>query len=385
MKEPTKEGLTDLSDANENIGFVLGIDHQLRGPLNSLMGMIDFLKNTPLSAAQTSYVRNIESATNDLFRVLDQLQKLIAARMPDTTLKEEIFHVSNLVSNVNLLLTQVYKITGRSLEIEVDNRVPDLLSGDEDALAEIITGIAQFLLLSGNENIECKVKLTQKSGATFYLTISFNQPSLRLNRKQIIQALENPSHESVKGINRQAGMSLFLAKSLLKKFDSELEFDINKGGLTLKAYVYAKEPAAESRSLLSDGSVRHVDKELRVLVVEDVELNQIVTKMMLENYGYVVDIASNGQEAVQLFDPKLHECILMDIEMPVMDGIEATRQIREAHGNLVPIIGLSANALGEELSKYHTLGFDDYLTKPVKKELLASKVQHWMMKKSETA
>ncbi|MFW6248937.1 MAG: response regulator, partial [Bacteroidota bacterium] len=113
---------------------------------------------------------------------------------------------------------------------------------------------------------------------------------------------------------------------------------------------------------------RHKDKQLNILLVEDKKVNQMVIKLMLEELGHQITIASDGSKSVEVFTPGIFDIILMDIQMPVMDGIAATNQLKKLYNNLPPIVGLSANAFEGDKEKYMNLGMDDYLTKPVKTE-----------------
>ena len=111
-----------------------------------------------------------------------------------------------------------------------------------------------------------------------------------------------------------------------------------------------------------------------ILIVEDDKLNQMVTQMMIQNFGWTSDIAENGIEALELYDPKKHNCVLMDIELPRMDGYECTTELRKRYGNNFPIIALSANSEGQKTEFYSIRGLNDYLLKPVKKDILHSKI-----------
>src|SRR5690606_17661418 len=119
----------------------------------------------------------------------------------------------------------------------------------------------------------------------------------------------------------------------------------------------AREEQRQSQSYIDTKSLR---LKANILVVEDVQLNQIVTRLMLENYGCTVDIAENGQVALEMFQPGKYDCIIMDIEMPVMGGIETTQAIKRSHSEVPPIIGLSANALQKDAKWGVSEGLDDY-------------------------
>ncbi|MEZ4722479.1 MAG: response regulator [Flavobacteriales bacterium] len=131
----------------------------------------------------------------------------------------------------------------------------------------------------------------------------------------------------------------------------------------------------ETLNATSKSSNTDVLQGKRILVAEDVELNQLVTRLMLESFGCKVVIAANGKKALEIYRPEQFDLIIMDIEMPIMNGIEATKSLREKFGPDIKIIGLSADALGNDSDYYVENGFTDYLTKPVKKEFLAQKLR----------
>jgi len=148
----------------------------------------------------------------------------------------------------------------------------------------------------------------------------------------------------------------------------------------LKVIIYDQWQAYSEEDLSSVNQyIKSSLDNLHLLIVEDDKLNQLVTSMMIKNFGWTCDIANDGIEALETFSPDLHQCILMDIEMPRMDGYACTTELRKRFGNDIPIIALSAYNESKESVIYESKGLDNYLLKPVKKDVLYLKIKQAML------
>lgn len=362
-----------------SLDFILNFDRQLRAPLNTVLGMLDFLTQTSLTGEQREYVTSIQNAAEEMEQLLQRLVLIIESESSAYQLKKEVFSIRDMLIH---LKTEVTQTQGRDCDpqmIGVSPDIPQEVVGDRDTIVEMLSAVIGFAFSAGEAIPSIELKLSQESHNRLFIKVSVRQSNPSLTESELKRAFDNAETTNVWRNNRKVVINLILAKILLKLYGSKVLWQLTgQRGLELECYFHVQRHTNESRI---GNSRMNLPSDFRtsahVLVVEDLELNQLVTKLMLENYGCTVDIASNGQEALDMFSPEKYDCIFMDIEMPIMDGITATKKIREKYGTQVPVIGLSADALSSDPEYYLRAGLDDYVTKPVKKETLAMKVHYW--------
>jgi len=380
----TKPDTTRGGDNRVSLDFILNFDRQLRAPLNTVLGMLDFLTQTSLTSEQRDYISNIQNAAEEMEQLLQRLVLIIESESSSYQLKKDVFSIRELLL---YLKTEVKQSQGRDCDscvISIGSDIPEEVVGDRDTIVEALSAIIAFAFSTGEASPSLDLKLTQESNDRLFIRVSVCQSAPTLSEPELHLAFDNADSTNVWRSNRKIVINLILAKILLRLYGSKVQWRLNEQkSLELECYFHVQRHTDERRP---GNELANLPSNYRtnahILVVEDLELNQLVTKLMLENYGCTVDIASNGQEALDIFTPEKYDCIFMDIEMPVMDGITATQRIREKYGNAVPVIGLSADALSSDPEYYLKAGLDDYVTKPVKKETLAMKVHYWTMRAS---
>lgn len=369
------------AERRASLDFILSFDRQLRSPLNTILGMLDFITETSLTNEQREYIGNMQHAAEEMEQLLQRLVLIIESESRSYQLKKDTFSIREMLVD---LKSEVKQNQGRDCEacvISISPDVPQEVVGDRDTIVEILSAILGFAFASGDGVPSLELKLTQESIDRLFIKVLVCQGTPALTEADLQRAFSNAEHSNAWRSNRKMVINLILARILLRHFGSKVLWHIDEErGLELECYFHVQHVSSTNKPQNKVTKLpENYQSEAHVLVVEDLELNQLVTKLMLENYGCTVDIASNGQEALEIFSPEKHHCIFMDIEMPVMDGITATQRIREKYGPSVPVIGLSADALSSDPEYYLRAGLDDYVTKPVKKETLAMKVHYWTM------
>lgn len=360
-----------------SLGFVLNLDRQLRAPLSTILGMLDILKSTSLTNEQRQYISNLEFASEEMNQLLQSLQMIIESETSKYKLAEDPFLFGDIMKQIHRELDQIQSATDQRCSVEVIGVVPQHVIGDRHAILEIISGLMAYVCTCGKAPARLELKLTQETGNQVYFQCKIRQANTKLTKARMRQIFGQVDSDTPIDIySEKVAMPVLLARSMVHQYGSAIKWNLEDNDLEMEFFVHLKKSA---KAKTGTGKILPTDfkSSARVLVVEDLELNQIVTKLMLENYGCTVDIASNGSEAVEMFHPDQHDLIIMDIEMPVMDGLEATSILRDRYGKDIPIIALSADALGNKPEFYLKEGFDDYLTKPVKKETLALKIMTW--------
>ncbi|MFW6351233.1 MAG: PocR ligand-binding domain-containing protein [Bacteroidota bacterium] len=362
--------------------FLANMSHEIRTPLTGMMGLADILSKTSIDEKQKLYVDNMRQSGENLRHIINLILDYSKIESGQIKLVNTVFPASAIFDDVeNLFHSICHKPI--KLQIKISPKVPSYIKTDRQRLNQILNNLVSNAVKFTNEgeiNLSVFVE-KQKRGVTSnkeYILLKIEvtdtdtgigiDPSLHKHLFKPFSQIEANEIRTMDGTG--LGLSICRELSVLLGGNIGLESEPGKGSrfwFTIQAEI-----SDQSQMPVSNKNVkskkRHKDKQLNILLVEDKKVNQMVIKLMLEELGHQITIASDGAKSVEVFTPGIFDLILMDIQMPVMDGIAATNQLKKLYNNLPPIVGLSANAFEGDKEKYMNLGMDDYLTKPVKTE-----------------
>jgi PAS domain S-box-containing protein len=373
-----KEAAESASKAKSE--FLANMSHELRTPLNGVMAMMQLLEMTALDVEQTEYVHLAKQSSERLTRLLSDLLDISRIEAGKIEIRAEEFEVQELLQSVSELFSTSARDKGISLEFSMDASVPAQLKGDEARLRQVLFNLV------GNA-----VKFTEKG--VVRLEMSTLQP-LRDGRCRILFAVSDTgigipeeklphlftSFFQVEGSYTRkyqgAGLGLAIVRRLVDLMDGDISMDSELGeGTTVYVLVPlgrpahvegGKTPAPRAR----EGSGAH--PAMRILLAEDERSNALAASKLLAKDGHDVTVVENGRQALDLLESQDFDCILMDVQMPVLDGLEATRSIRTSGKKFagIPIIALTAYSMTGDREKFLAAGMSDYLSKPFKVEEL---------------
>jgi two-component system sensor histidine kinase/response regulator len=370
--------------------FLANMSHEIRTPMNGIIGLSYLaLKDKQLPTHQQEYLSKIQSSSTSLLNIINDIldfSKIEAGQLDMETTPFTLDSVLKQSSDVTF-----YKATEKGVEIKLDiaGDIPQGLMGDPTRLQQILVNLTNNAIkFTEQGSITLQGVLLQQKDERALIQFSVKDTGIGMSSEQQAK-LFRPFSQADSSTTRRyggTGLGLSISKQLVEMMGGEIsvESQINHGS-TFQFSVWVE----VDQSLTADTSPSTVDydqitdqlKGLEVLLVEDNIVNQMVAKEVLTSAGIIVTIANNGQEAVEAAQRYPYHLILMDIQMPILDGYEASQQIRKLEGYRdTPIIAMTANAMRGDREKAIQAGMNDHLTKPIDVDLLYQQLLHWRRK-----
>ena len=347
-------------------------DRELRRSLNTLQGYMHALEEETLTKKQLDYVTGLQNEIDRMTRKVRAFGKVIDPKVDLVSETSSVFNTHETFEVLIAILKVDFPLIKYTLN--KDPKISPQNFGDSNHITDMIHGISVLLLQHESTALSIILHLSQITAGTQFIDINIEAKNCSLSQKTLMNCLSENQRAVVSKSKFVSSLSLELSRKLIRLRGIEPEIEkIDEH--TIRIGLYDQWKAAYDYEPKSIDQLSHeVQKKYHILIVEDDKLNQMVTQMMIQNFGWTSDIAENGIEALELYDPKKHNCVLMDIELPRMDGYECTTELRKRYGNNFPIIALSANSEGQKTEFYSIRGLNDYLLKPVKKDILHSKI-----------
>ncbi len=363
--------------------FLANMSHEIRTPMNAIMGMGHQLQKTTLTEKQHFYLDVMTESAENLLVIINDILDISKIEAGKLTIESIGFEMNQVVKHAARVMQHKAEEKGLELFVTVDSSVSEVLLGDPYRLNQILLNLLSNAIKfthKGKVMVSCKVlKNLQKEQL---LEINITDEGIGMEKDFLEKLFQSFSQEDLSVTRKYGGTGLGMAisKQLVELMHGQIvaKSEKNKGTsilLNIPFSIGAQHDLPTSEIVTEDYSILENKK---ILLVEDNDMNRLVATTVLTHYHCNITECVNGQEAVDLISKEPFDLILMDIQMPVMDGIEATIIIRQEFQKKIPIIALSANAIKGENQKCMDAGMSDFITKPYSEEILVSTMAKWL-------
>ena len=379
--------------------FLANMSHEIRTPMNGILGMTELLFETNLSATQQKYADGVYRSSESLLRIINDILDLSKIEAGRIELETVTFDVRELVRGACELFSPKATQKGLTLSGHVAEEVPALLNGDAGRLGQILNNLlANAVKFTASGTISVTVGIVEQSEETVLIRGEVKDSGIGIDPESFPKIFDSFSQADSSTTRKYGGTGLGLAivKHLTELMGGSVGVESRSGmGSTFRFTVRLATHTAGTTILPEQPSEQTVETPLlhgaRILMVEDNPVNQVLGVALLENLGCIASSADTGKQALEMVSGASYDLVLMDCQMPEMDGFEATRLIREREcetatdGQSAPkprttIIALTANALEGDRKQCLAAGMDDYLAKPVTKKQLRNMLAKWLEK-----
>ena len=351
--------------------FLANMSHEIRTPLNAVLGFSDLLEKTHLNTTQINYLEAIKSSSSNLLNIINDILDFSKIEAGQLHIEQIPFNTLELLNSIKLIFEQKAISKGVAFQLHIENHFPEWLSGDPTRLNQILTNVISNAIKfthHGTVSLICQAQETTQN--TVLVTFTIKDTGIGISADRLTTIFERFTQGDLETTRKYGGSGLGLAivKQLVNIQGGKITLTSkeNEGTefvISMNYHICDSTPSFSSQLHHQPFKIAS-SHPFKVLLVEDNELNQKLASTYLKGFGLEVDLAENGQIAIDSLQHKTYDVIIMDIQMPILDGYQTSEKIRKELHLTLPIIGMTANIMPDALSKCLKYGMNDYITKP---------------------
>ena len=357
--------------------FLANMSHEIRTPMNGIIGFLELLSDTEMTVQQRSYLKHVQNASKNLMSILNDILDLSKIESNKMALESIPFDIRITMESVIAMFSQQAYMKGLDLNMTMDKNIPQFVVGDPTRLHQVLANLlSNGIKFTSKGEVNLRVKAEKKSESNT-LTIVFEVEDTGIGIEEIHMdklfrsfTQIDESHTRLYG---GTGLGFKITQTLVELMEGTIDVKSEYGvGSSFVVRLPFETFEGSSQKHIKDDSALSEDPKgsnglikTKVLVAEDQEINQEIMVELLAKKGVNCDVAANGMEVIEKFKKESYDLILMDCQMPVMDGYDASRGIRKMEGEQPKIIAMTAYAMKEDEKKCLEAGMDGYLSKPI--------------------
>ncbi len=364
--------------------FLANMSHEIRTPMNGVIGMVEALKSTKLDEEQKEFLEIIDISSENLLSVINDILDFSKVEAGQIEFENISFNIHDSIEEVIKLLTHKTSQKDLYLNFNYDKSIPEFLIGDplriKQVLINLVNNAVKFTS-KGGITIYCKLIAREKNTAELKIMVIDTGIGISSKVKNKLFSSFTQADASTTRKYGGTGLGLAISKSLTKMMNGLIGVESEEGKGSTFWFTAKLQTATEEyvKKEFEDNRVE-THEPLYILVAEDNAINQRVAKFNLEKLGHKTEMADNGEIAVEMFKKNNYDLVFMDIQMPVMDGLDATKQIRsyelaEGKTSKTPIIAMTANTLKGDRETFMNAGMTEYIGKPFKASELSNLIR----------
>ena len=369
--------------------FLAVMSHEIRTPLTSISGFMDLLKHTDgLSSQQRRYVDLVQTANAALLAIVDDILDFSKVEAGEMELECRPFRTSAMIEDAMTIVRPGALAKNLLLKSVVSSNVPEWLMGDQSRLRQVLLNLlsnAVKFTEKGTITIDVRLQTSVGHGERVRFSVADTGIGVAADRQHRLFKKFSQGDSSMSRRHGGAGLGLVICKQLVELMDGQIGIhsDVDQGSTVwFTARLPAVNPPTSQSS--SEAPVEYAaDKKVRILVVDDIETNREIVEAYLRDNNYDVAAVGSAVDAIRLLRSERYDVILMDIQMPFMDGVTATRCIRALPHPYkdIPIIAMTGNVLPQQVRSFLDAGMNDHVGKPIERAKLYSSVRRWIPKR----
>lgn len=403
-EELKKKNLQLIRASEMKSAFIANMSHELRTPMNAIMGFIDLLLESKITDEQRDYAENVRRSASHLLDLINDILDISKIEAGKVEIIHNLFDLQTLLKNILSMFEAQAKKRNNKLQLKWDDKLPKKFSGDETRIKQIVVNLlGNAVKFTENGFIDVEIKELARSFNKVIIEISVSDTGIGIpkERQSAIFDKFTQADDSTTRKYGGTGLGLSICRQLAELMEGTLDLESEPGhgscfsltmglesqeGKDKESFKTASAPECQKETVKT---VSEKTQKAKILLVEDNKVNQKLFSVMIKKMGFETDIAENGLVALERIKSEKYDLILMDIQMPEMDGHTATIKIREIEKSdkrqgyktlaspdiAVTIIGLTAHARKEDELKCYDSGMTDYLSKPVSKPKLEAMIK----------
>lgn len=374
--------------ADLKTSFLTNMSHEIRTPLNGITGMVKLLEHTPLNSQQRDYVETIKTSSSALLSLINDILDLSKIESGKFQLEEINFELASLMKSTVSIVDFAAKAKKLNLKVEIDPDLPEFYLGDPLRLRQILLNLLNNAIKFSDQG-DITLRVSQRKGLadkSLRLYFEVQDQGIGFDDETKTRLFQNFSQgdDSTSRKYGGSGLGLSISKQIVDMMKGSINAESTKGVGSRFFFEIPMKAATYEADMAPVTSVRDLNHHLHgnILVAEDNRINQKVLQEMMGLLGCRCQIVANGEEVINALKSDHFDIVLMDGQMPIVDGYQAARRIREGQAGdsnkLIPILATSANAIKGDVERSLEAGMNDYISKPISYNDLSLKLEKWL-------